>query len=129
MEEGDGWAVLSDLGAATFYKGGEEEEGRAIGASAGDEEGESVCALFERLEVLAFGHLMAELLQRLLPAAATTTSAAVASSPSSSEGSGGEAAVVAHLAALAVDCRQPQVAQRPSFAEVQRRLLAIERIE
>lgn len=88
LHTADGRALLGDFGAASFYP--------APGPAAGE---------LERIEVRAFGCLLAELLARsAVPPA----------------GAGWHASLVA----LAADCRRPAVAARPPFAQLADRLAA-----
>ena len=109
----DGWAVLSDLGAAFFYKATSQVQATSAqqNGSAGVVEEDAAASLLERIEVLAFGHLVAELLARLDPGRFT-------SAPTHFE------AAVASLQELVVDCRKPVVSARPGFNEVHRRVCA-----
>jgi len=107
----DGWAVLSDLGAAFFYK--TTPQAQADSAQIGNSEGfeEGAASLLERVEVLAFGHLTAELLARLHPDQPT-------SAPHFTS-------AIASLQELVADCREPAVSARPNFTEVHRRIFAV----
>jgi len=113
VEAGDGWAVLSDLGAAFFYRSPGQPPPLTGGGGAGGG-GSDACWLLERVEVLAFGHLVSELLARCAPRAGASDEAA---------GAADSAAAVA-LVTLAEDCRGAEVGARPSFAEVLRRVQA-----
>lgn len=84
LVDGEGNALLGDFGAATIYRGS-----RSDGAS------------IERLEVLAFGHLVEDMLSLLDPASLSQDKAFVDS-----------------LRGLHARCTTAVVASRPSFAEV-----------
>ena len=120
-------AVLSDFGASFFYKQpsssslsssssssttttGEDQSGS--GSSSGSGSAPTPEHLLERLEVLAFGHLASELLQRL--------------PQTSDEKSAQGMFVETALQLLVVDCRQTAVAQRPSFRDIENRITAAE---
>jgi len=104
----EGFAVLSDLGAATFYK---QNAGAGTASKAGDDE---AVRLVERIEVLAFGYLVEELLGRCAQARGDSTQPANAAS----------AAVVATTAlrSLASDCCGHVVSERPPFSVVLKRV-------
>jgi hypothetical protein len=107
----DGWAVLSDLGAAFFYKAAPPTESGAELGAPPDAAQAAEALLLERVEVLAFGHLAAELVARLDPNQASDARFTWA---------------VGALRSLAAECRGPAVAARPAFAEVHRRICAVE---
>mmetsp|Transcript_6295 Transcript_6295/g.8133 ORF Transcript_6295/g.8133 Transcript_6295/m.8133 type:complete len:505 (+) Transcript_6295:13-1527(+) len=86
-DNGDGFSVLSDFGASFFYKGSDS----GVPISDADK--------LERIEVLAFGHLMSELLQR------------------------SDGCDVSEIKKIADSCCVLEVALRPSFSELRRKLL------
>mmetsp|Transcript_58451 Transcript_58451/g.132357 ORF Transcript_58451/g.132357 Transcript_58451/m.132357 type:complete len:684 (+) Transcript_58451:73-2124(+) len=104
-KEGDGWAVLSDLGAAWFYK--DVTEALESGAPPPPPPlASSPAGLVERVEVLAFAHMAEELLDR----------------SRGDTGAGAAPAARAALERLARDCAVETVAARPAFAQVLERV-------
>ena len=90
----DGHAVLGDFGAATFY----------------DQSDSAVAQALERIEVRAFGCLLEELLERVDRGPEQSTMVQ-------------QRAVLQDATALCNQCLSPQVLERPSFAELEERLL------
>jgi serine/threonine protein kinase len=88
--------VLSDLGAAYFY-----DRAPIGGGPSGGGGGFNDGHLIERIEVLAFGHLVSELLARI-------SDAELAADPPT----------VQKLHALAKECALEDVGRRPSFQDL-----------